>query len=685
MANAGVAHAEVVPARALGALNEARAWAEEAVRLCSDTDADRDVYYTALAGALEHCYELFGQRADLAGVLVCFDRAANAVPPNAPVLPVLLGNLAKALLRRHDLGEYEQDLDAAVEMVEEALGLADGSDDLQLPILLVDASDAFARRWWRDGRAQDAARAVELAEQALARVRPTASGHASARLMLGRALAARFEARGDPADRGAALAAWRDVCQQHLTTVPSAALAAATQMASWSNAQGLRQEAADAYAMALAAERRVYRAQALREDKEAWLASSQRLFGDAAFAFAAVGDTLSASTAIEQGRARLLTERLRRDEAEVARLLHEGHDDMHRAFVEAAHRVNALEASPLLEPQRAQAVSDASRAARDAVADLDAAVEAIRLLPGWGSFLESSEPVPVRSGGGPAAPLVYVMPGDEGGLVLVVGPDGTTALGPDDLPALTVQAVGEQVLGLLRSAEEDVRGWPRRLDETLGWLWACAVGSTLDLLRDHREADFVACGLLGLLPLHAAWTQDGEGRRYAGDGLVWRYLPSGALRRPDRLPDQRTTGTLVVHSPELPGAPDLPGATTEARVLLRRPGTVLLTGRDATAENVADALRHADLVHLACHAHADLGRPLDSAFLLADDGFLSVRDLFRLPQRPRSLAVLSACETGLPGGRVPDEVVSLSSALMITGTSGIVATCGRCRTQPPSC
>jgi CHAT domain-containing protein len=64
--------------------------------------------------------------------------------------------------------------------------------------------------------------------------------------------------------------------------------------------------------------------------------------------------------------------------------------------------------------------------------------------------------------------------------------------------------------------------------------------------------------------------------------------------------------------------------------------------------------------------------PLDSGLLMAG-GPVTLRDLlddYRLQVR---LAVLSACETALPGTELPDEVVALPTGLLQAGVTGIVA------------
>jgi len=51
---------------------------------------------------------------------------------------------------------------------------------------------------------------------------------------------------------------------------------------------------------------------------------------------------------------------------------------------------------------------------------------------------------------------------------------------------------------------------------------------------------------------------------------------------------------------------------------------------------------------------------------------LSINDLFELHLAGSRLSTLSACETGVPGMELPDEVVSLPSALIRAGFAGAI-------------
>jgi CHAT domain-containing protein len=57
---------------------------------------------------------------------------------------------------------------------------------------------------------------------------------------------------------------------------------------------------------------------------------------------------------------------------------------------------------------------------------------------------------------------------------------------------------------------------------------------------------------------------------------------------------------------------------------------------------------------------------------MANDEILTIKDLFELHLAGARPATLSACETGIPGARLPDEVVSLPSAFIRAGFAGAV-------------
>ncbi|MCZ2824600.1 MULTISPECIES: CHAT domain-containing protein [unclassified Modestobacter] len=664
----------------LAALEEAIGFASKAVELAHPMDADREVYFSTLASAHDYRYEIHRDRRDLAGAINHFHSAVEAAPDQSEGLPVHLSNLASSLMTRYWLGEYAEDLDAALEYFGEALERA-GSTSSSRPLIQAQAVEALVARFRRDGKAGDADRAVELASHA-AELAPLASGdHYAALIELGHALSARADATGSPSDDEKAKAAWLEVYETSLDGFASAALAAAIALASRCEAVGDSSAAAHAYKCALEAERRVYQAQVLREDKEAWLSNTRTIFVDAAFAFARVADYQAAVLALESGRVRLLSERLDRDGADLEEFARRGHSGLGEAFRAAVERVNALDVTLIADKLTSDYTSlrrETYDSARQAQRELESILQNIRRLPEMSDFLAPTSWEDVCGASG-VAPLAYFVAGETGGLILLVRPTGIQCLSPQELPDFTAPGVLAFVSRLLDDRENNFPAWEGTLDDCLKWLWKAAVGPFLKLAADCESVDVVATGLLALLPLHAASTDSPRGRVFADEGLVWRYVPSGKSRpttsgRSRHLLNRKS---LVVYSPDQPNHEKLRGADEEARALLGSREVVGLSGADATVDNVLTEMRGVQLVHFACHAEANLWEPLSSAFILAGEDKLSVRQLLGVTRGELDLAVLAACESGFPGPRIPDELVALSSALLVAGSTAVVASLWR--------
>ncbi len=97
----------------------------------------------------------------------------------------------------------------------------------------------------------------------------------------------------------------------------------------------------------------------------------------------------------------------------------------------------------------------------------------------------------------------------------------------------------------------------------------------------------------------------------------------------------------------------------------------VLTGDDATADNVLRALDGAWLAHIAAHGTFRADSPLFSSLRL-HDGPLTVYDLERLTSAPYRL-VLSSCDTGAAAPVGADELLGLVSSLLPLGTAGVLA------------
>lgn len=321
---------------------------------------------------------------------------------------------------------------------------------------------------------------------------------------------------------------------------------------------------------------------------------------------------------------------------------------------------------------------DAIRAAR---AELDAVIEEIRAVPGYEDFLAVPTFDDVAGVAG-ECPLVYVAAAEPGGLALVVrGADVTHVA----LDSLTAAALRDRVMAHLdvyagyRAAPEAAREqWDISLDDVTAWLWREVMGPILDRLGETADLVVVAGGLLGMLPLHAAWTPDTSrvtGRRYVLDSVSISYVPNArALAAARRLAAEVSpTRLLAVAGPSPVAAAPLPMAKFEAMTAAAAfaASQTTLEGGEATFLSFEWEAPRANVLHLACHGYAQLASPLHSGLLLAG-GRITLGRLMELQLQVR-LAILSACETALPGTELPDEVVALPTGLLQAGVAGVVA------------
>jgi len=318
---------------------------------------------------------------------------------------------------------------------------------------------------------------------------------------------------------------------------------------------------------------------------------------------------------------------------------------------------------------------DALRTAR---ADLDAVIEEIRAVPGFETFLAAPAFADVAAAA-TERPIVYLTSALAGGLALIVRRDGVEHVALDGVDD---QALRERVMRYLeaysrfRADTAEAEGWGLALDEITRWLWDAAVGPVVERLEG--EFVLVAGGLLGLLPLHAAWSEDASaptGRSYALDRLDFSYAPNArAVSAAAEVAKRSRSGrVLALSDPQPVSATPLRWAAVEcaAAVAGAAEATVLGAG-EATARAFRREVGGVDVLHLACHGIADLNAPLESGVVLAGDEWIRLRELLQMRLQVR-LAVLSACETSLPGTALPDEVIALPTGLLQAGVAGVVA------------
>ncbi|WP_405725088.1 CHAT domain-containing protein [Streptomyces sp. NBC_00028] len=426
-----------------------------------------------------------------------------------------------------------------------------------------------------------------------------------------------------------------------------------------------------------------------REDQERELAEHTALASDAAACAIRLGDLPQAVTLLEQGRGILLGQALdaRTDLTDLRR--------RDAALADRFREVCRHLDSPVPDPGQADADGTAVQERRALAGEFNAVLEAIRALPGFGTFLgppSFSELVPPPGTG----PAVLVNLSELGSDALIVHGDHASRV---PLPLATPEAVRAQVSVLLTSLEaiqgEDTPDRDARTRHeqhilgVLDWLWHAVTGPVLRRLGTPATPDpglrprvwWVPTGLLSFLPLHAAQRRDTHGDPGEGgalDRVVSSYSPTlrslSFSRRPQPPGRDRL---LIVSAAASPGHAALPATRRETARLEALPvAKTLLAQNTATRDRVLTALADHNWAHFACHATTDTAYPSRSALVLHDHDSapLRVSDIVTARPTDAKVAYLSACSTAQGAALLPDEGIHITSAFHLAGYRHVVGT-----------
>ncbi|WP_176742679.1 CHAT domain-containing protein [Streptomyces agglomeratus] len=588
--------------------------------------------------------------------------------------PVSLSLLGNALLTRYQSFGGRGDLLRAVDLQMKTLN-ARRAGDWQLASGHNNAGNALASAWRETGDDQFGTAAVAHYRTALALTSQNAPERASRAYNLGSTLQARSVVAGGDELIKEAVSAYRDAVGHGLDSSPEWALAAARRWGQWAVARECWEEACEAYGGGLEAGRWLFRTQLLREDKETWLADSQGMPSEAAYALVRTGRWKEAVEVLETGRSMLLSEVLEADRTGLHQLADSDHAelvDRYRATTAALNRAMRDGASPV-----------ALRRLRGAV---DGAIADIRLVEGFERFLTPPDFAEICRAVPQGAILVYLAAAERAGVAVTV--DHTGRITAVELPSLTTAAVERRVgvvMKTRRSLVLQAGAWKGALDAVTRWAWLTIVSPVLPILDEAEDLIIVPSGKLTLLPLHAAWRPlpDLPGaRHYLLDERTVRYVPNARALEFTQRTAAGTHGdrVLVAADPQPSSRLAIAYTRTEAAWARRWfAHSEVLRGDKATPEAVASALSRNQVHHFICHGRSDTDSPLDSALVLADDRELTLRAILSMRLgHPGAgggarLTVLAACDTDQPGTPLPDEVVSLPTGLIQAGVAGVIA------------
>ncbi|MEU7636285.1 CHAT domain-containing protein [Streptomyces sp. NPDC039016] len=569
-------------------------------------------------------------------------------------------------------------------------------DDPQRPGYLNNLARTLRERARREAGPDALDEAISLLREAIETARP---GHVFRSAMLSHLSAALLErqrhtAGDEPEPKLLREAyAFADAAARTATGPPGELIRLHRALAELAAATGRHREAAAAYARAVTLLPRAVPHQLHGSESETQLARHGRgLAADAAAAVLRAGGPDAPARALElleQGRGILLTRTLGlRGEEEALR----------DAAPALADRLAELRTALATAPPGA----DPGDRRHQLAEQWDAVVAEARRLPGLDGFLRPPRLAALRPAatGGPVV-TVNTSPLRCDALILTSG--GVAAVPLPDLSYAEAESRAARFAEALRTAETAGTALVDRLTaqaylrETLEWLWDTTAAPVLTHLSHTTALNATpattataphppriwlsATGPLAQLPLHAAGHHtDPDAARSLLDRVVPSYTPTvaalaAAVRTAARRgPRPRPPAPLVVAMPRTPGFASLAGALAEARAAADHygPGTVLLTGEEATRARLLAALPASTHTHFACHAVADPTSPYGSHLIL-DDQPLTVSEISRLRLTRGEFCYLSACATAR-SGRLPDESVHIGGAFHLAGFGQVVAT-----------
>jgi hypothetical protein len=284
---------------------------------------------------------------------------------------------------------------------------------------------------------------------------------------------------------------------------------------------------------------------------------------------------------------------------------------------------------------------------------------------------------------GLGATIVYLATTVVGGLAIAVTPDGGTRTA--DLPVTSADV--DTILDGLRAA---FSARPDGSDQLAAWDAAARAAVTataervVDPLREligaARRVGLIPVGRPAWLPLCAALDADPT------SACVARQLPNArtvvAARPWPRRPTVEVVGDPGSGERALPSVPaemaavaacygpaDPPPPVDAERRVLR--GNARPDPAGDTAVALVARLGRADVAHIACHFDLDLDEPGASVLRLGSG--IGLADLVARRFAGRPHIVLSACDAGLVGVRLPDEAMGPAPMLLHAGARSVLA------------
>lgn len=609
-----------------------------------------------------------------------FERAVKLAPQGSPSYLINLSSLGNGY---RSIYKATQDLEAlhmAIAAYEHVVGLAPRGAALAAAAL-TNLGNSLGHLYNKTSSDKVIERSIEVLRESV-RISPADSPYTPSRLLnIAEALRIRHRISGQDCDMKEAISYFHQASREGIERDLSIALSSSSTWLTWAFDRQSWQEVDLAHEYANSSIEKLLRIHCLRVDREKWLKKMQGIATKAAYAKAKLGKLKESVVTLEGGLARLLTQSLKLDILALDNLKSFGRQDIYLEYMDVVERIHALESKTSARTTRSSL--------SELYDELGRITRIIKNIPGYGNIFDEISFQDIQ-GATDNRTIVYLLSTTSGGLALLVD---------DDVGAVWLPSFSRSKLKkvLATNAEDIKKGgylaaflrWQEKktavtyediqteVDKVSGWLWESVISRLLDNLNSRTNLTLVPVGSrVQMLPLHAAWRKDLNVRIYALDELSICYAPNAlSLSVPHAVDREASLDEMViVGQTQAKDLGELPNSRHEIQIVSSFFENVrLILDQEATRAAIRRALERCAAVHFCCHGNANLMEPLSSGLSVFGEQVLTIRDILEIRSLDLRLAVLSACETNIPGFSLPDEAVSLPSALMRAGVSGVVA------------
>jgi CHAT domain-containing protein/tetratricopeptide (TPR) repeat protein len=667
---------------------------QQAIELTPPGSPKKAGLLNGMSAIMETRYERFGDVEDLEQAIQVIQQVVEQTSQNSPDKAMFLHNLGNLLLSQYRHSKDLISLEQAIQVAQQAVDLTH-SESPDRGGRLTSLGILLNARYERFDDFEDLEQAILLIQQAIEITPDRHPEKAAMFLNLGGALADRHRRTGNLADLEGGKTSYQNAITLANDVNPEILITASRAWGRWALKRRIWGEAAQAFRPGFDTINDLVRQHALRSSKEAWISGAQDISASLAYTLARDQKLEQAVEVLESGRARLLSEQISEGRIDL--------QELEKDAPELVRKYQTLTTQAIhWRSNESGSIQDVERVRgqlRLINQQLTALAKDIRDVEGFEYFLTpvTLDDIYEAAHDYPVAYIIAAPP--VGGMMLFVLPGkeldvlwfGETVIArlPEQIRGKRNEPELSGYLGtyyVWRSSLDpkyngtDVdkkrawNNWLNALDDTTQWLWDGLMGKLTGWLaeRGYKRCTLVPTGLFTLLPLHAAWTKDETTptrRHYALDDILFTYTPNaftllnalGKIHRP-------TLRIMAIDNPDH----SLRFSESEVQAVLEHfPEQVHLLHQAATLEAIKREIDNANVLHFSTHGLAQILEPLESLLVTADQP-LKLRDILTLKLDQVRLAVLSACETGLPGVRNVDESNALPTGLLQAGVPGVV-------------